>query len=312
MHDDMMSLRQEGVDEAVEAVIQSRRRADYGGKDGGVFRRCGICSGKGSQMKLKLNGSVEFASKKEILDYIRLFASIESDRDVSTLSDLIEGTDLITLPVVREEYGGELSVEEGYMEEGYLGDLIVCLQEGCSEDFPPTTEDGIVLTTNVGGVSFEKRGRSGKWNAEQKKLVDALPDGFTEDELEEEFDASCNAQDVYDLISEALDEAVDVDEQFMLHYRLLRSVEQDIDTIMEQLEDMQFDLLYAEPYEYMTRGGVLKQGHSVYAWRKENAESDEYSPDEEEVKPLAVDIDTAVRYLAESVDWIEAPDVVKG
>lgn len=231
-------------------------------------------------MKLKQNGEIEFASCKELIEYIRQFDNIECNRDLSTLLQIAEDYDCVTSPIVNEDGGGSLEVEKGYFDEFTLEGVI----EG-AHDLIDMDSDGILLEANVGGIRFIKDGRFGEWQSFPRDVLDKLPWGYDEDELEEELSSSlANPTDVYDLISEVLDKATDVDEQFQVSYRDFRTEEDDIDEIASQLQDFEFEMLYECDGE-------------VRGWRKDLLEETEDFVDEAYVKSHAIDVMTAAAKL---------------
>lgn len=234
-------------------------------------------------MKLNKNGKIEFASCKELVEYIRQFESIECERNLSTLWQIAEDYDCVTLPVVNEVGGGEIEFEGGSLDDITLEGII----EG-AHDLIDMESDGIILEANVGGIRFLKDGRLGTWRSLPENALDKLPLGYDDKELEEELSSSLgNPSDIYDLISAELDEATDVDEQFQVCYRDFRTEEDDIDEIAAQLKDLEFDMLYECDGE-------------IRGWRNDMLEDTEDFVDEAYVKDHVIDFETAAKRLLDS------------
>ena len=253
-------------------------------------------------MELLSDGSVKFSTCKEILDYIQQFGRIVCTRDVSQLEDAARCHDLLSEPVVEIDEGdASISVTDGDLDEGRLGDII----DEAGEMVPGNDEDGaacgIVLEVNVAGIRFRKCGRWARWEAEDSAALGCLPLGCSESELKDLLCASKDADDMKGLISEALDDATFAEDQFVLSYRLLRSPEDDVECVERQLGELDFEGFYSVEEEYEWPKGTHRLGHKVYGWNPD-------MPDEEvQVEGLTQDdlisCETAARYLAEAAGW---------
>ena len=253
-------------------------------------------------MELLSDGSVKFSTCKEILDYIQQFGRIVCTRDVSQLEDAARCHDLLSEPVVEIDEGdASISVTDGDLDEGRLGDII----DEAGEMVPGNDEDGaacgIVLEVNVAGIRFRKCGRWARWEAEDSAALGCLPLGCSESELKDLLCASKDADDMKGLISEALDDATFAEDQFVLSYRLLRSPEDDVECVERQLGELDFEGFYSVEEEYEWPKGTHRLGHKVYGWNPD-------MPDEEvQIEGLTRDdlisCETAARYLAEAAGW---------
>lgn len=238
-------------------------------------------------MKLKLDGSIQFESCKDIVEYIMLCSDIECDRDVSTLQEVVDSGDYITEPSVEVDGDtGEILVERGSLDDYSLEYDITSMQESASGLIGGFDDDGIILEVLVGGLRFQKSGKRGKWVCLSKKIVRGLPLGYSGEEFDEVLDSvDGGADDVYDLFSDALDLSVDIDEQFRPDYRMFRSVEDDEETIAHELEGLGYDGFY-----------LSKVDGAVYGWCKGMPE-----PDEDFDESALVDAATAAKYCLDGV-----------
>lgn len=223
-------------------------------------------------MKMLGLGKIDFSSCRELLEYIRSFERIECMRDVSGLRDLISCDDTLTLPTIDDDGEGNLSADEGELDEGRVEDLVEEMQAGVPDLVPNHQQDGIILEVNIGGLSFMKNGRRASWVCRTDGAIEKLPLGFAESELQDELDASDCADDIYALISEALDRAVGVDEQYRITYRMFRSVDDDLKTLGEALADLDYDGYYAEAYVFEWSRAVRCIRHNVHGWREDMEE----------------------------------------
>ena len=239
-------------------------------------------------MKLKYNGVPEFASVKELISYIKQFEEIECERDISMFDELIGCfPDLVTLPCVRDE-SGQLYVEKGYLEDGYLGDYAI--EYGAK----------IICSVMIGAYEFTKEGYYGRWEPCDRKKFAKLPVGYSDEELEDLLDNSDYAQNEWDLVSEALDAAVDNSEAFSYEYRDCRSVADDLEEIERQIEELPYDGYYAHEHEYEWPEGVRNVGHHVYGWKR--------SDDSDVSEADLITTEEAARYLAEACGMLNSAD----
>ena len=230
-------------------------------------------------MILQHNGVPEFASVKEMIAYIKQFDEIECERDTSRLYELIEMfPDLVEEVSVKEGTGG-LYVEKGDLQydladyADHYGAIIV----------------GCVI---IGEYEFTKAGYYGRWEPCDRKKFAKLPVGYSDEELEDLFDSSDYAQDEWDLVSEALDAAVDNDTAFSYEYRDYRSVDDDLQEIERQLEELPYDGYYERECEYECPEGVRNVGHRVYGWKR--------SEDADLPETDLITTEEAARFLAEA------------
>lgn len=219
-------------------------------------------------MKLKLDGSIQFESCKDIVEYIWLCSDIECERDISTLRDVVDSGDYITEPSVEvDDETGEISVEQGSLDDWLLEDDIESMQQGIQGMIEEFDDDGIVLEVSIGGLRFQKTGKRGKWVCLSEKILKELPLGYSEEELKDELESvEGGAEDIYDLFSDALDKSVDIDGQFRPDYRMFRSIEDDEATVAAELTCLGYDGFYLPEGE--GRG-------AVFGWRKGMCKPDE-------------------------------------
>ena len=242
-------------------------------------------------MTLHFDGRVEFSSKKDIVEYISLFHNIEYRRDVSSLEDAIGSTDILQEPFLEvDDNDNCITVCEGSLDEGSVIDVI---EE--SKEVGDGSYCGIELTARIGEFTFHKYDRYARWECDQEAQFGMLPSGYSAEDLAEALLETCGAEDEDDLISAALDDAIDLEEAFTICYEMFRSKEDDIDTIEEKLGELGFDGFCAEEYEYMSVRNEKKIGHRVYGWKRDMELPYDGFPIDQKI-----DASQAARYLFES------------
>ena len=253
-------------------------------------------------MKLDCEGNISFATIKEIVDFIRQLDEVECERADDWLREIALSYNCIKDPVVNDD-DGAISVEAGDLDDDCLWDRMLEFKE---REHNGDVPDGIVLYVKVGSFEFSKDGRESAWRCSNIEKLRELPLGYTDKEFEDEVYASDSVQDGFDLISEALDKAVDLDEQFSYDYRMFRSLGDDLLSIESGLEALPYDGFYAHEFEYQAIDGTFRLGHRIYGLRKERGvpytgfSSEDLIPTE-----------LAARYLAESIGLIEAKIIHK-
>ena len=238
-------------------------------------------------MILHFDGYTEFQSKKDIVEYISLFHSIEYKRDVSSLENAIDSTDILQEPYLEVDDDNCITVCEGSLDEGSVIDII---EE--SKEFGGGSYCGIELTARIGEFTFHKYGRSTRWECDQEKKFGMLPSGYAAKDLEEALSEICDAYDEDDLISAALDDAIDIVDAFTICYEMFRSQEDDIHAIEEQLVELGFDGFCVENYEYRSLSNGKTIGHRVYGWNRDGELPYEGFPIDQKI-----DAAQAARYL---------------
>lgn len=247
-------------------------------------------------MNLRVDGTVEFDSRRDLVDYIRTFDWIECERDARALENFVGGYELVSDPEVRAADDGFISLTEGRLDLPFLEHLLEAAPGGT------LANDRVILRLSVGGFTFQKNDSLDRWVCLEPARFGELPLGYDEDELQAELAVYGDAENVVDLISYALDEVVGGPELFTPDYRLFRSVEDDLLTVQAALDDLKYDGFFVDAFEYEWDEGVTRVGYHVFGWR-EGMES----PVTDFSRDKLVNSAMAARYLAVTAGWLESP-----
>ena len=228
-------------------------------------------------MKLR-NGRAIVETMKDLVELIKMTTSIDYTVEDDYFWTVIKDRDLISYPVVSDD-GRQIEVSE----------------PSTSYDLMEHVESVGAWRTwavNIGGVEFELMEKVGVWEACDSKAFAALPMGYDEEEMDAllgEFE-DCGVDNIGDYVLHLVDDVMDINQG--AEYEDLRTFEDDVDEVYEQLNDLGYE-------------GYYELGDDIYGWVPGAVDDN----DDEITKDDLMDAETAAKELVmNTYGWSFWPD----